>query len=162
MGTLRSFIDTREKEVSKKTINLALGVVRHILNLAAEEWRDEMGLTWLDRAPKIKLLKVDDAREPYPLDRREERHLMSCLPRHLAEMALFAVNTGCREQDVCQLRWQWEIKIPQLGTSVFLLPGDVVKNEEDRLVVLNRVASSIIESQRDQHPDYVFVNREPR
>ena len=27
-------------------------------------------------------------------------------------MALFAVNIGCRDQEVCQLRWDWEIKIP--------------------------------------------------
>ncbi len=32
-----------------KTINLALGTVRHILNLAASEWLDEYRLTWLER-----------------------------------------------------------------------------------------------------------------
>ena len=29
-------------------------------------------------------------------------------------MTLFAVNTGCRDQEICQLRWEWEINIPEL------------------------------------------------
>jgi hypothetical protein len=50
-------------------------------------------------------------------------------------MALFKVNTGCREQEVCQLRWDWEVEVPELDTSVFLIPSDIVKNKEDSLVV---------------------------
>ena len=42
--------------VSIGTINHGLQVVRRILNLAAGEWMDEQGLTWLQAAPKIKLL----------------------------------------------------------------------------------------------------------
>jgi len=29
---------------------------------------------------------------------------------------VFEVNTGCREQDLCQLRWDWEVKLPELDT----------------------------------------------
>ena len=29
---------------------------------------------------------------------------------------------------------------PQLGTSVFIIPGERVKNDDERLVVLNRIA----------------------
>lgn len=58
-------------------------------------------------------------------------------------MALFKVNTGCREQEVCKLRWDWEIAVPERGTSVFLIPADFggrhaksgVKNGDERLVV---------------------------
>jgi hypothetical protein len=32
-----------------------------------------------------------------------------------------------------------------------------MKNEQDRLIVLNRVARSVVDSVRDQHPEYVFV-----
>ena len=39
-----------------RTINYGLQVVRRILNLAAEEWKDEDGLSWLSIAPKIKLV----------------------------------------------------------------------------------------------------------
>jgi hypothetical protein len=70
MGSLRSFIAKRRPDgVKSRTINNALAVTRRILNLAASEWRDEQGLTWLEYAPKIKLLKVKDGRPPYPLSR---------------------------------------------------------------------------------------------
>ena len=74
-----------------------------------------------------------------------------------ASMALFKVNTGCREAEVCSLRWEWEIKIPELHTSVFLIPAEQVKNREVRLVVLNRSAGSVVEEQRGQRPMFVFT-----
>ena len=74
-------------------------------------------------------------------------------------MAHFKVNTGCREQEVCGLRWEWEVRSPDSETSVFKIPGHLVKNGEDRFVVLNRVAASVIECQRGIHPEYVFPYR---
>jgi hypothetical protein len=74
-------------------------------------------------------------------------------------MALFKVNTGTREQEVCQLRWDWEVPVPELDTSVFVVPGGLVKNKEDRLVVLNDVAKSVIDAQRGVHPFRVFTYR---
>ena len=158
MGSLQAFIAKRRTDgVKSRTINNALALVRHILNLAASEWRDEQGLTWLEYAPKIKLLKVTDGRQPYPLSREEQALLLQELPDHLARMALFKVNAGCREQEVCGLRWDYEVRVPELGTSVFIIPGNRVKNGEDRIVVLNRVARSVIESQRGLDPRYVFT-----
>jgi integrase len=49
------------------------------------------------------------------------------------------------------------VKVPELDTSVFIIPGDRVKNAQDRLVVLNRIARSVVEAQRGQHPEYVFT-----
>lgn len=159
MGTLQSFVLQRRQQGRKsKTINLALATARHILNLAANEWIDERGLTWLERAPKIKLLPVTDARAPYPLSWEEQAILFQELPDHLACMALFKVNTGTREQEVCTLGWKDEVKVPELDTSVFIIPGSRVKNGDDRLVVLNRVARSVIEAQRGRHPEYVFAH----
>ncbi|MEQ9562451.1 MAG: tyrosine-type recombinase/integrase [Woeseiaceae bacterium] len=158
MGTLQSFIEARRSQGRKtKTINLALATVRHILNLAASEWLDEFGLTWLDRPPKITLLKVTDARKPYPLSWEEQTRLFRELPGHLARMALFKVNTGCREQEVCSLQWEWEVEVPELDTSVFIVPDAFVKNGEERLVVLNRTAMSIVNEVRGSHRKYVFT-----
>ena len=74
-------------------------------------------------------------------------------------MALFAVNTGCRDREICGLRWEWEVKVPELETIVFIIPGAHVKNGRDRLVVLNRIALSIVESWRGKHPTHVFAYR---
>jgi integrase len=158
IGTLQPFIEMRQKAgIKTKSINLALGVVRHILNVAASEWLDDTGLTWLEHQPKIKLLKVTDARKPYPLSWDEQTRLFQKLPGHLARMALFKVNTGCREQEVCSLRWEWEIEVPELDTSVFLIPEERVKNGEERLVVLNRVGRTVIESVRGENRMHVFT-----
>lgn len=159
MGSLQLYIETRRKSgVKNRTINFGLQIVRHILNLAAGEWMDEYGLTWLASAPKIKLLSEHDARKPYPLDWEEQNKLFSALPSHLKDMALFAVNSGCRDNEICRLQWRWEIKvpIPEIG-SVFIIPGEFTKNSEDRLVVLNRTARIVIEQQRGKHAEFVFV-----
>jgi len=53
-----------------------------------------------------------DQRTPYPLTRDEQTALFQELPSHLARMVLFNVNTGCREQEVFRLKWDWEIEVP--------------------------------------------------
>jgi len=158
MGTLQSFIEDRTRVGWKKrTINYALQVVRRILNLAAGEWMDDQGLTWLAHAPKIKLFKEDDKNVPYPLSWEEQLRLFNQLPQYLAKMALFKVNTGCRDQEVCHLRWEWEVQVPELDASVFIIPGHRVKNREDRLVVLNKIALAVVNEMRGVHPEYVFT-----
>lgn len=158
MGSLQTFIDARKQQgVKTRTINYGLQLVRHILNLAAGEWLDEFGLTWLASAPKIKLLTEIDKRKPYPLNWEEQERLFGELPPHLKRMALFAVNTGCRDTEICGLRWSWEIPILGLDYSVFIIPKEIVKNREDRLVVLNRIAKSVIDEVRGHHPEFVFT-----
>jgi len=172
-GTLAKFVRERKAGrlgkkkdcVSNRTVNMAIELVVRILHQAAHRWRDEFGMTWLDKVPALtRLDERIDKRDPYPMTWAEQRMLMQELPEHLAKMALFKVNTGMREQEVCLLRWGWEIQIPELGTSVFLIPAKFggrtehsgVKNGDDRLVVLNRIARSVIEAQRGGDPDYVF------
>jgi integrase len=160
MVTLQPYIEARKQEkVKNRTINYALVVVRRILNLAATEWMDENGLTWLHSAPKIRLLRQDDARKPFPLNWDEQQRLFAELPPHLRQMALFAVNTGCRSTEICALRWEWEMEIPELNTSVFIIPSERVKNREERLVVLNRIAQKVVDDMRGQHPTHVFSFR---
>ena len=157
LGTLQPWIHHRQKEgVTPGTINHGLKIVRRILNLAEREWMDEYGMTWLHRAPRIKLLPDTNKRQPYPLNWDEQQRLFSNLPSYLAEMALFTVNTGCRSSEVCKLQWNWEVRIPELHTSVFIVPGAFVKNGDERLIVLNDVALSVVEACRRRHPTHVF------
>jgi len=160
MGTLESYVRDRRSQGTKNgTLRRDLAVVRRVLNLASRLWRDEHGLTWLETPPLIPLPKAADARLPYPLSWSEQDLLFFELPEHLQHMALFKVNTGCREQEVCGLRWEWEIRFPDSETSVFIIPSQQVKNGEDRVVVLNRVAASVIKGQQGLHPEYVFPFR---
>jgi hypothetical protein len=41
-------------------------------------------------------------------------------------MALFVLNTGARDAAVCGLRWQWEVRSPDLRYSIFVVPKDAV------------------------------------
>lgn len=157
MGTLQKFIDERKAQgVKSATVNRTLAITRRILNLAARMWRDEHGLTWLETPPMIQLQDWEDKRSPYPLSWDEQALLFRRLPAYLAKMALFKVNTGTREQEVCGLRWEWEERIPELATTVFVIPGISTKNKEDRLIVLNRIARSVVEEQRGQNRTWVF------
>ncbi len=160
-GTLATWIEKRKAEgATAGTINHGLKVVRQILNCAVE-WNDDAHeLTWLATAPKFKLLPDDEKRESYPLEWEEQDLLFSELPGYLRDMALFAVNTGCREQEICQLRWQWEKSVPELSVSVFEIPRGYVKNKKPRLVVLNHIARGIVEKrrqQKDQGDEFVFA-----
>jgi integrase len=89
---------------------------------------------------------------------KEQRLLFSELAPHLARMALFKVNTGTREHEVCSLRWSWEVRVPELETSVFVVRGTHVKNGIDRYIVLNRIAQSVIEECRGAHDEFVFTH----
>lgn len=164
-GSLAPFKAQRLAEGrAHKTINLALGVVRRILNLAATSWRDDAGKTWLEQAPLITLLPlVGHQREPTPITWAEQRALLPRLPNHLANMALFTLNTGVRDDVVCSLKWAWEIKVPELGISVFEVPRQHVKGrKKSRVVICNSVAQSVIEAVRGQHEEFVFVYRRER
>ncbi|EJM15498.1 phage integrase family protein [Pseudomonas sp. GM21] len=153
-----------KKGVSNRTVNISIERVVRVLSLCARKWRDDERRPWLDSVPMLtKLEEKKSSRKPYPMSWQEQSILFAELPAHLQTMALFKVNTGTREQEVCKLRWDWEISVPELGTSVFLFPADFggrhersgVKNGDERLVVLNNVAKSIIDQQRGLGKDWV-------
>ncbi len=147
-------------------LDRTLAVVRRILKLSAELWRDEQsGLTWLAVAPMIKLESKYKKRQPYPLGWDEQALLFPELAGHLQRMALFGVNTGARQEEICGLKWRWEQRVPELDTpaiqrTVFVLPGSVTKNGEPRVLVLNDVAQSVIEEVRREHRTYVFTYKD--
>lgn len=55
------------------------------------------------------------------------------------------------------MRWDWKIDVPQLNTAVFIIPGDQVKNGDDRLVVLNSIALNLICNQKGKHATHVLT-----
>jgi integrase len=165
--TVKPFVDhERERGVSPKTINNAIGIIATVLRRAAGKWRTQEGIPWLRQAPPILTRQslVGQRRKPYPLSWDEQDELLRCLPSHLVEPVLFAVNTGCREQEVCGMRWEWEVEVPELDTSVFVLPESETKTRTDRIVVLNSIAHRIVEARREQRgaSGYVFEYRGKR
>ncbi len=57
-----------------------------------------------------------------------------------------------------KLGWEWEPKLQSMNTLVFIIPGSFVKNSDERLVVLNRIAM-LVQSTRSKHATHVFCNQ---
>lgn len=157
-GTLKAYIESRKADgVKSGTINRSIRVLNRILKLCVHEWRDEDGLSWLEHQTVITQVNWKDKRKPRPLSWAEQHDLFSRFPEHLREACLYKVNSGCREQEVCQLDWRWEVPLPDLGTSVFILPDWLTKNGRERVVVLNSIAMGVVNRQRGKHPTRVFT-----
>lgn len=161
-GTLEPYRRARRADgISAGTMRRELSCLRRVLNLAARVWRHDAGMSWLESPPLIEM-EQGPARRPYPLSWEEQDRLFRELPAHLQRIALYKVNTGCRKQEVLQLRWNWEVQVPELETSVFVLPNYdefSTKNGEERVVVLNSIARRIVDEQRGKHPEFVFTYR---
>lgn len=157
-GTLEGFKEARRLDsVSATTINRSLEVVRAILNRAARAWRDEAGQPWLLTAPPLITMEKENRRPAHPLSWEEQDTLMPLLPLHLQNMVLCDINTGLRDENLCGLKWAWETPVPEVGRSVFIVPPLDYKTAVSHVVILNDAAWRIIETQRGQHPEWVFT-----
>lgn len=167
-GTLKEFKASRKLDgVKPATINRALEVVRTILNKSARVYRDDDdGTPWLKQSPPLITMEIDSPRLPRPISWEEQESLFKILPKHLANMAIFAVNSGLRDENVCGLKWQWEVKVPEVGRSVFVIPPAFHKTGKSTnrpiVAILNDAAWSVVEGQRGLHSEYVFVYRQER
>ena len=158
--TLEDFIaDRRASGVTATTINRSLEVVRTILNRAARSYRDDDGRPWLDALPPMITMQPETPRLPYPITWEEQDRLFPKLSARLGRMALFAVNTGLRESNVCGLEWAWEVAVPEVNRSVFVIPPEAFKSKRAHVVILNDVAWSIVQAQRGKDPIWVFPYR---
>ena len=158
--TLEPFVEARlAGGASATTINRSLEVVRTILNRAARSYRDADGRPWLEAIPPLITMLPESPRSPYPITWKEQDTLFRKLPAHLGRMALLAVNTGLRDSNVCGLQWTWEVAVPELGRSVFVIPPEAFKTKRPHVVILNDVAWSIVEAQRSLHSIWVFPFR---
>jgi integrase len=159
-ATLAPFIaERRAAGVSATTINRSLEVVRTILSRAARSYRDDDGRPWLEALPPLITMLRESRRPPYPITWDEQDRLFQRLPSHLQRMVLFAVNTGLRDANVCGLEWMWEVFVPEIDRSVFVVPAEAFKSNRDHVVILNDAAWSIVQAQRGLHPIWVFPFR---
>lgn len=155
-------LDRLEEGAKNATVNRSLEVVRTVMNRAARVWRDD-GKPWLSAPPLIEMLdEAAQKREPYPLSWAEQAQLLQHLPSLNAEMLVFSLNTGARDENVCGLRWDWEVPVPELKRSVFVIPPEHYKTNRKHVLILNDTAWNIVERQRGRHDEFVFVYRRER
>lgn len=155
-GVLDEFIRARKKAgITAGTLNRDLSIIKRVLKLCAELWRDENGRPWLDTAPM--LVKVQGVeRKPRPISWPEQELLLKSMPLYLANMSLFMLNTGLRDQELCGLKWEGEHDVQGTPSTAFIITEEAAKNKRARIVVLNSVARRIVDSQRGNNSEFVF------
>lgn len=144
--------------LKSRSLNHYLEAINRVLK-AATKWRyDWCDLTWLEYAPTIELLPVNDSTPPRPLSWNAQDKLLPCLPPHVQDEVLVYINTGLRDKELFSLEWENEL----------LLPGDVMgfiadnkgtakKKYRQKLIICNNIVRKIIERKRGDHPKYVFT-----
>jgi integrase len=153
MNALRSFIQDRKQKdgVANGTINRALEVVRHVLNMARDDWG------WIARVPKIRMLKEPKRRVRF-LKEEEADRLMLALPEHMVPVVRYALATGCRMSEILRLEWSRV----DLDRRVSWLEAGSTKNGEGRGVPLNRDAVLALRDVQGQHSRWCFTYKGKR
>ena len=122
-----------------------LALVRAILNKAVNEWE------WLERAPKVRLLKEDNCRIRW-LTHIEAEKLIRELSEHLKNMALFTLATGLRQHNVKSLKW----KDVDLERAHAWVHPDEAKGKTAIAVPLNEDALNVLRRCIGRHKTFVF------
>jgi integrase len=144
------FIDKRlESGVSKTTINRTLQKVRALLNKAKKEWEVLEG-----EVPYFKLFTESGNGRVRWLNKQEVSKLASHLPTHTAQMMLFTLETGLRESNVTQLRWN-QINFQQ--GIIYIEGKDILKSDKAFVVPLSDKAIEILQAQKGKHLERVFT-----
>ena len=134
--------------VSNATVNRILEVLRAILRKCVNDWE------WLDRAPKIRMLKEPTRRIRF-LSQDEAQRLLAALPAHLADMAAFTLATGLRRANVTGLLWS---QVDVVRRLAWIHP-DQAKARRAIAVPLNAQALGLISKQVGKHRTHVFSFR---
>ena len=133
---------------SNATVNRTLALLRAILRKCANEWE------WLDRAPQVRMLREPRRRIRF-LTREEAQRLLSELPEHLADMAVFSLATGLRAANVTGLEW----KQVDLARQLAWIHPDQAKARRAIAVPLNAEALAVVSKQVGKHRTHVFSFR---
>jgi len=135
--TISDYMQTRKNDgVSVATINREVGVLSKAFNLAMKQWE------WCGSNPCSRI-----SREPENntidrwLTQDEEQRLISgakgYLNRQLTEIIVIALNTGMRQGEILNLKWQ------DIDFSRKVITVHKTKNKDPKVIPLNNTAIKI-------------------
>jgi len=90
----------RGEGASPRTINYEITLMSHTFNIAIREW----DLAKENPAKKIRKERVHNNIERW-LTFEEEERLLQAAPKWLADIIVFAINTGLRQSEILNLKW---------------------------------------------------------
>ena len=129
------------RKVKPATVNRTLEVLAAVLH-AALDWE------WLDRVPKVPMLKEPTKRIRW-ITQAQAKRLLAALPKHMSEMTLFSLETGLRRSNVTGLQWSQV----DLARKMAWIHPDEAKAGKAIPVPLSDVAVAVLRRQ-------VFVKRD--
>jgi integrase len=135
-------------KASNATVNRTLEVVRAILRKAVYDW------DWLDKAPRMRMLPEPNRRVRW-INRDEADRLTAALPKHLAAMARFSLETGLRRSNVTGLLWT-QVDLVRRSAWVH---ADQAKARKAIAVPLSAAAVIVLREQLGKHATHVFSFR---
>jgi integrase len=148
-SAVQRYITFRLADVSNATVTKELNVLKHLLELAVNEWE----YIPVNPARRIKPPKAPPGRVRY-LQPTELRAVLEAAPLWLRPIIALAGATGMRRSEILKLRW---LDVDLNGRRI-LLPQ--TKNGEGRIVYLNQLALQAIESlsvsERTRPADLLF------
>tara|TARA_R110001592_G_scaffold340362_2_gene628491 strand:+ start:4359 stop:5276 length:918 start_codon:yes stop_codon:yes gene_type:complete len=136
----------KKMESSPSTANRYLALIRAILRASRDEWR------WVHWIPPIKFFPEPEHRVRW-LKPHEARRLIAELPPHLSAMARFSLATGLRQSNVAYLQWN---QVDIYRRVAWVNAADS-KSRRSFAVPLNNSALAVLQEQRGQHNNFVFV-----
>jgi integrase len=145
--------ERKKKETSESNGNHYLTFLKTFFNIAsAKGTKHAKPKGWIKEPPEIRIIKVDN--EVFrALNLEEYTALMAELPPHLKVMVEFSVETGLRQQNVCQLKWE-KVDIHRRTVTIDKKHN---KNKTNFVCHLTDRALEILKSQKGKHDSYVFV-----
>ena len=148
---IQALVKKKKGKVKPATVNRYLALIRAILRCSCDEWQ------WLDRVPRIRMLKELSRRIRW-LTSDQAKRLLDELPEHQRHAAIFALSTGLRAGNVLGLKWdQIDFK-----RRFCYFDSSEVKNDEELFIALNDSALSVLRARRSMHNEYVFTYKGKR
>jgi integrase len=98
---ITGFREHLSKRVSPGTVNISLKILRSALSQAKRD-----GLTDLNEAERVTLLKIRKTRNRKPFSEPQIRKLLAVADEEWRGMILFGIYTGLRLSDIATLTWR--------------------------------------------------------
>lgn len=152
---ISAYITRRRTEVSDASVNREVGLLRAIMNRAADDLDADIGapLRW----KTFKLTERAERRRT--LSEAEEDRLVEALTKRAPDLVppiAFAILTGARQETVFRLTWS---DIDAQAGTLTLRSVKSRRRGEQHVLPLRPAVQAILDAQRGQHALYVFTYR---
>lgn len=124
-----------EENISKRTINRELALLKKFFNLAIGE-----GYLTENPVKKVKFFSKRDNVRDRILTEDEERRLLSAAPAHLRPVIIVALNTGLRKSEIENLCWQ-NVCLDKLKPELKI---ENTKSKKTRYIPVNSTLLSVL------------------